>query len=165
MNQNKLINKNFQLSLSEIEEIEVQKSQYEDNRAAIIEVLKIVQKFRGWISTDSVYAISRILNITASDIEEVATFYSNIYRSPVGRNIVKYCDSMVCYITGYIEIKNFLENFLKIKTGQTTIDQRFTLLPTCCLGACDRSPVIMINDETYFNVKIETISNLLEKYQ
>ncbi|CAL4319974.1 NADH-quinone oxidoreductase subunit E [Buchnera aphidicola (Eriosoma lanigerum)] len=165
VNKTRLININFKLSKIEIKAIEEQKMHYQDSRAVSIEALKIVQKIRGWVSDDSIYAISEILNIPAHDVEEVATFYSNIYRKPVGRHIIKYCDSMVCYITGYMEIKLMLETLLAIEPGKTTIDNRFTLLPTCCLGCCDQSPVMMIDDDTYFNLKKEQIPYLLEKYK
>ncbi|XRX42496.1 MAG: NADH-quinone oxidoreductase subunit NuoE [Buchnera aphidicola (Eriosoma harunire)] len=161
---NRLINTVFTLTQVEREKIQEQKLQYKQSRAASVEALKIVQKYRGWISTDAIHAIAKFLNISSSDLEEVATFYSNIYRQPVGRNIIKYCDSMVCYVTGYFKIKCALEQKLRINSGETTIDNRFTLLPACCLGCCDRSPVVMINEDTHCNLTVEKILNLLEKY-
>ncbi|QCI17407.1 NADH-quinone oxidoreductase subunit NuoE [Buchnera aphidicola (Aphis helianthi)] len=155
----------FVLSSFEINEIENQKKYYENYRAITIEALKIVQKQRGWVSDQAVIEISKILNISPSDIESVATFYSQIYRQPVGRNIIRYCDSVVCYLTGYQEITKVLENILSIKTGDTTLDNRFTLLPVCCLGNCDKSPTIMINEDLYSKLTPESIPNLLDSYK
>lgn len=155
----------FTLSTFEINEIEKQKKYYESCRAIIIEALKIVQKERGWVSDQVIIAISKVLNINASDIESVATFYSQIYRQPVGRNIIRYCDSVVCYITGYKKIKKVLEQHLLIKKGHTTVDKRFTLLPICCLGNCDNSPTIMINEDLHSNLTPESILNVLESYK
>lgn len=155
----------FTLSTFEINEIEKQKKYYESCRAIIIEALKIVQKERGWVSDQVIIAISKVLNINASDIESVATFYSQIYRQPVGRNIIRYCDSVVCYITGYKKIKKVLEKHLLIKKGHTTVDKRFTLLPICCLGNCDNSPTIMINEDLHSNLTPESILNVLESYK
>ena len=70
-------------------------------RAASIEALKIVQKQRGWVPDGAINAIAEVLGIPASDVEGVATFYSQIYRTPVGRHVIRYCDSVVCHITGY----------------------------------------------------------------
>ncbi len=127
--------------------------------------MKIVQKKRGWISDQAIYAIAEILQIKPSDVEGVATFYSQIFRQPVGRNIIRYCDSVVCFLTGYKTIKIALEDYLKIKIGETTKDNRFTLLPVCCLGNCDKSPTIMINEDTYSFLTPESIPHLLESYK
>jgi len=155
----------YQLSSQEKIEILNKKNNYENTRSSLIEALKIIQKYRGWISRESMYAISNLLKISESDVEEVATFYSQIFRQRVGRNIIRYCDSVVCYIAGYEKIKRVLETTLNVQIGNTTSDFRFTLLPVCCLGNCDKAPAIMINDDIYSNVKPEIVINLLELYQ
>ena len=127
--------------------------------------MKIVQKKRGWISDQAIYAIAEILQINPSDVEGVATFYSQIFRQPVGRNIIRYCDSVVCFLTGYKKIKIVLQNHLKIQIGETTKDGKFTLLPVCCLGNCDKSPTIMINEDTHSFLTAESIPCLLELYK
>lgn len=91
----------FELSAAEREAIEHEKHHYEDPRAASIEALKIVQKQRGWVPDGAIYAIADVLGIPASDVEGVATFYSQIFRQPVGRHVIRYCDSVVCHINGY----------------------------------------------------------------
>lgn len=91
----------FELSAAEREAIEHEKHHYEDPRAASIEALKIVQKQRGWVPDGAIYAIADVLGIPASDVEGVATFYSQIFRQPVGRHVIRYCDGVVCHITGY----------------------------------------------------------------
>ncbi|WP_343152970.1 NADH-quinone oxidoreductase subunit NuoE [Buchnera aphidicola] len=155
---------NFELTVEEQEKIKEEKKHYKYPHAAIIEALKIVQKKRKWISKNVIYAISEILNVPAVHIEEVATFYSQIYLEPVGRNIIRYCDSVVCYVVGYKKILTVLEKYLKIKSGETTSDNRFTLLPVCCLGCCDKAPSMMINDDTYFNISDKNILSILESY-
>ncbi|MGP1930839.1 MAG: NADH-quinone oxidoreductase subunit NuoE, partial [Arsenophonus sp. ET-DL12-MAG3] len=103
-----------------------EKKHYEDPRSASIEALKIVQKKRGWIEDGAIYAISDLLGISASDVEGVATFYSQIYRQPVGRHIIRYCDSIVCYITGYQDVEVEIIKLLNIEPGKTTEDGCFT---------------------------------------
>ncbi|PWC10218.1 NADH-quinone oxidoreductase subunit NuoE [Brenneria roseae subsp. americana] len=155
----------FVLSDAERDAIEHEKHHYEDARAASIEALKIVQKQRGWVPDGAISAIADVLGIPASDVEGVATFYSQIFRQPVGRHIIRYCDSVVCHINGYQGVQAALERKLSIKPGQTTFDGRFTLLPTCCLGNCDKGPSMMIDDDTHSHVKPEDIESLLEQYQ
>ncbi|XBC44508.1 MAG: NADH-quinone oxidoreductase subunit NuoE [Buchnera aphidicola (Schlechtendalia peitan)] len=159
------LNDTFELSNDEKQDILKHKNYYESSRASSIEALKIVQKNRGWISKRALYEIAKILEISASDLEEIATFYSQIFRKPVGRNIIRYCDSVVCYMYGCENIKSFLEKRLDILIGETTKDFRFTLLPTCCLGSCDKAPVIMINDRVYSNLTLQLIAELLESYR
>jgi len=91
----------FALSETERSAIEHEMHHYEDPRAASIEALKIVQKERGWVPDGAIHAIGEVLGIPASDVEGVATFYSQIFRQPVGRHIIRVCDSMVCYIGGH----------------------------------------------------------------
>lgn len=154
----------FVLSTAEQQAIEQEKHHYEDARAASIEALKIVQKQRGWVADGAIEAIAQVLGIPASDVEGVATFYSQIYRQPVGRHVIRYCDSVVCHITGYQAIQAALEQTLHIKPGQTTADGRFTLLPTCCLGNCDKGPTMMVGDTTHVHLTPESIAALLEQY-
>ncbi|WP_187306933.1 NADH-quinone oxidoreductase subunit NuoE [Candidatus Williamhamiltonella defendens] len=154
----------FVLSFEERDAIEEEKHHYEDARAASIEALKIVQKKRGWVPDEAIHAIAEVLGIPASDVEGIATFYSQIFRKPVGRHVICYCDSVVCYITGYQKLKAMLEEKLGIQSGETTKDGRFTLLPTCCLGNCDKGPTMMINDDTHNHLQIENIDTLLEQY-
>ncbi|WWO95190.1 MAG: NADH-quinone oxidoreductase subunit NuoE [Candidatus Dasytiphilus stammeri] len=162
----KEIPNHFILTLREQSEIEQEKKNYENTRSVVVEALKIVQKYRGWVSDDAIEAIAQILNISANDIEGIATFYSSIFRSPVGRHIIRYCDSYVCYMNGYEKIQYLLEKILKIKIGQTTSDKRFTLLPTSCLGYCDKSPALMIDDNMYGPINnYNFILVLLEQYQ
>ncbi|XBC43566.1 MAG: NADH-quinone oxidoreductase subunit NuoE [Buchnera aphidicola (Meitanaphis flavogallis)] len=153
--------------LSKEEEIDILKSKnnYEDAQSSSIEALKIVQKNRGWVSKQAICEISKILKIPESNLEEVATFYSQIFRKPIGRNIIRYCDSVVCYMYGCEDIKSCLEDALNIAIGETTQDLRFTLLPICCLGNCDNAPTIMINDNIYSRLNVKRVVELLELYK
>lgn len=154
----------FVLSDAERAAIEHEMHHYEDPRAASIEALKIVQKQRGWVPDGAADAIGELLGIPASDVEGVATFYSQIFRVPVGRHIIRVCDSMTCYIGGHESILGAIEQQLGIAPGQTTADNRFTLIPVCCLGNCDKAPALMIDDDTYGDVNAAGVAALLEAY-
>jgi NADH-quinone oxidoreductase subunit E len=131
---------------------------------ACLDALKIVQQHRGWISDESVKDIAEFLNISAEQVEGVATYYSRIYRSPVGRHVILLCDSITCMIMGYDSLYRYLSEKLGIQFGETTSDKRFTLLPITCLGDCDHAPSMMIDNELYGTVTPESIDLLLEKY-
>lgn len=154
----------MQFTKKELNSIQEECNHYENKKAAVIEVLKIIQKTQGWVSDDSVKWVSEILHISESDIEGVATFYNQIFRKPVGRHIIRFCDSVVCFITGCELIQKKLEDLLNIGIGHTTPDNKFTLLPTCCLGMCNVAPVIMIDDNIYSNVIPDKIVKILRLY-
>lgn len=155
----------FVLSETERSAIEHEMHHYEDPRAASIEALKIVQKARGWVPDGACDAIGAILGIPASDVEGVATFYSQIFRVPVGRHIIRVCDSMTCYIGGHESVLDSIKNEIGIEPGQTSSDGRFTLIPVCCLGNCDKAPALMIDDDTFGDVQPGGVAQLLEAYQ
>jgi len=154
----------FELSEAERHEIEHEISHYPDPRAASIEALKVVQKYRGWVPDDAITAVAAMIGIPAAELEGVATFYSLIFRHPVGRHVIKVCDSISCHLTGYEELRDAFIQMLGIRYGETTRDGRFTLLPICCLGACDRGACLMIDDDLHGPVEPRDVTKLLEPY-
>ena len=85
------------LSPQEIEEINADLCHYDDNQAVCIDALKVVQKYRGWVSDECVLAIADYLKLSAAVVEGVATFYNLIYRQPVGKHVILICDSVSCW--------------------------------------------------------------------
>lgn len=154
----------FVMDSDDLHAIEHHMAHYADPRAASIDALKIVQKRHGWVPDGAIYAIADVLGIPASDVEGVATFYNLIFRQPVGRHVITVCDSISCFLVGYEETVAALKQKLGIELGETTADNRFTLLPICCLGACDKGPVLMIDEDTHFNIAPANVEKLLEQY-
>lgn len=134
-------------------------------KVACLDALKIVQKYRGWVPDELIRDIGEFLAMPADEVDGIATFYSRIYRHPVGRHVILVCDSVSCMIMGYEKIYDHLSERLGIHFGETTADQRFTLLPNSCLGDCDHAPAMMIDNDLYNMLKIEMLDSLLEKYQ
>ena len=153
------------LTEEEIKEINEEIKQYPYPAGACIDALKIVQKHRGWVSDDAVKAIAGHLEISNEEVDSVATFYSRIYRKPVGRNIILICDSVSCMIMGYESLYEHISKKLGITFGGTTTDNRFTLLPNSCLGDCDNAPAMMINTDHYNRLTTEIIDELLDRYK
>ena len=137
---------------------------YPHPRAASLDSLKIVQKRNGWVDDAQVNAIANILNVPMTDMDGVATFFNRIYRQPVGRHVILICDSVACYLTGYEALSAAFKSALGIDYGQTTADGRFTLLPICCLGNCDKGPAVLIDEDTYGPVQPKEVAQLLELY-
>jgi len=153
------------LSEEEKKEILKEVKQYPYPSAACIDALKIVQTHRGWVSDEAIKDIAQFLDISNEDVDGVATFYSRIYRKPVGRNVILLCDGVSCMILGYETIYEHISKKLHISYGQTTPDNRYTLLPISCLGDCDHSPSMMINNDHYNHLTIETADNIIDNYK
>lgn len=153
------------LTEEEIKEIKEEIKQYPYPGVACIDALKIVQQHRGWVSDESVKDISQLLQISNEEVDSVATFYSRIYRKPVGRNVILICDSVSCMIMGYESLYDFISKRLGIGFGGTTPDGRFTLLPVSCLGDCDNAPAMMINNDHFNRLTEDKIDELLVGYK
>jgi NADH-quinone oxidoreductase subunit E len=153
------------LSPKEKKEIQEETKLYPYPAAACIDALKIVQEHRGWISDESVADIAAELGMPAEEVESIATFYTRIYRKPVGRNIILICDNISCMIMGYESVYKKISQKLAIRFGETTADGRFTLLPISCLGDCDHAPSMMINNDLHNKIEISKIDEILENYR
>jgi NADH-quinone oxidoreductase subunit E len=153
------------LSDEEVAAIEEEVSHLPQRRSAAIEALRIVQEKRGWISDESLAAVAKQLDMSVDALDAIATFYNLIFRKPVGRHVVMYCDSVSCYILGCDRLAETLQEQLGIAPGETTADGRFTLLPIVCLGACDRAPVMMIGEELYGGVVATGVAQALTRYE
>jgi NADH-quinone oxidoreductase subunit E len=153
------------LTLEEKSEIEKAISLVPIRKAAGIEALKIVQEHRRWVSDESLHDIAAFMNMSAEELDSVATFYNMIFRRPVGRHVILLCDSISCWVMGYENILKQVTARLGIKYGETTKDGRFTLLPNCCLGTCDCAPALMIDEDLYRNVTTDQLDEILNKYE
>ena len=153
------------LSAEEINEIEHEITLYAEKKAVGLEALKIVQKHQGWVSDESLLAISQYLDIPGSDLEGLATFYNLIFRRPVGKNVILLCNSVSCWIMGCDEIKDYIKEKLGIDFGETSEDGEFTFLPVPCLGDCDRAQSMMVGDNLHRNLTLEKIDEIIQQYR
>jgi NADH-quinone oxidoreductase subunit E len=151
------------LSKQEIDEIEAEIAHLPDRKSAAIDALKIVQKHRGWVSDESLKATARLLDMSVEALDGIATFYSLIFRRPVGEKVVMYCDSVSCWIMGCNSVRDQLKEKLKVEPGQTTEDGKYTLLPVTCLGDCDHAPAMMVGDELHHDLTPESIDKIFEE--
>jgi NADH-quinone oxidoreductase subunit E len=150
------------LSPAEIQAIQQEASHYERPSAAAIEALKIVQANRGWVSDQDVEDIAVLLAMSPAELDGVATFYNLIYRRPVGRKVIHYCNSVTCWMLGAEDVRLAIGARLGIELGETTADGEYTLLPVVCLGACDKAPVVMVGNRTRFRVDPAGLDALLQ---
>lgn len=152
------------LSAAEQYEIEEAMRQHDRREAVLPDALLIVQRHRGWVADDAIAAVADFLSLSREEVDAVATFYSRIYRQPVGRHVILLCDSVSCWIMGATTLYAHCKTRLGISFGETTADGRFTLLPTVCLGACDRAPVMMIDNDLHGELTPERVDDILRSY-
>ena len=149
------------LSLAEIQEINAEMSHYEDKTAVSIEALKIVQKHRRWVPDECLVAVAELLELSPAQLEGVATFYNLIYRQPVGKTVIHYCNSVTCWMLGAEQIRERLCQHLNVGLGEMSADGEYTILPIVCLGACDHAPVVMMGDELRLDITENAVNEIL----
>jgi NADH-quinone oxidoreductase subunit E len=148
------------LSPRELEEINAELAHVPYPAAAAIDALKIVQQHRGWVSDSSLQAIARHLGMSTAELDGIATFYNLIFRRPVGEQVVLLCNSVSCWIKGCDSLQQTISGSLGIGLGETTADNKYTLLPVTCLGACDKAPVMMVGEELHENLDEARVQEL-----
>ena len=149
------------LSAAELGEIDAEISHVPYRSAVAIDALKIVQAHRGWVSDESLQAIARHLDMSAEELDGIATFYNLIFRRPVGEQVILLCNSISCWIKGCDKLQQKLTEQLGVGLGETTPDNRYTLLPVTCLGACDKAPVLMVGEDLHEDVTEQNLASLL----
>lgn len=140
-------------------------NQYPQGRqaSAVLPLLDLAQRQSGgWLPTPVMEAIAFMLEMPFIKVLEVASFYTMFNLKPVGSYHLQICGTTPCWLRGSDDLKKTCEHHLKIKAGETTKDQKFTLSEVECLGACINAPVMQINDDYYENLSPSKILELLE---
>jgi len=115
-------------------------------RSAVLPALYLAQYQQGYITANAIRHVAQCLGITRADVEDVVSFYTMFYTKPVGKFVLQVCRTLSCALNGAERVTEELQEKLGIKPGETDATGTFTLIEVECLGACDRAPVIMVND-------------------
>jgi len=134
-------------------------------REDLLVLLKEAQDKFGYLSSECLTEIAESLGLSVSDVYGVATFYSFLSTSPQGRNVIRVCKSLPCFIKSNHTIIESVEREIGIKPGETTPDGKFSFELTNCIGACDKPPAMMINNEVYVDLTPGKISQILRSYK
>jgi NADH-quinone oxidoreductase subunit E len=152
------------LTDEERRELEELLPHYPDRRAAADSALRALQRRRRWLSDESLADLGEFLGMSVAELDSLATFANMLFRQPVGRHVVLLCDSFACWSLGYGGLRAEVEAQLGVGMGGTTPDDRFTLLPIVCLGACDRGPAMMVDADLHGPVAPGGVGTILEAY-
>jgi NADH-quinone oxidoreductase E subunit len=131
-------------------------------RSAVLPALYLVQRQQGYITANAMRHVARLLEITPADVEDVVSFYTMFYTKPVGRFVLQVCRTLSCALNGAERVTEALSSKLGLNPGETDATRTFTLLEVECLGACDRAPVVMVNDAWHECLKPEEASKLVD---
>jgi len=131
-------------------------------RSAVLPALYLAQYQQGYITANAIRHVAELLGITRADVEDVVSFYTMFYTKPVGTFVVQVCRTLSCALNGAERVTEELTAKLGITPGQTDASGTFTLVEVECLGACDRAPVVMVNDGWHECLKPEDASRLVD---
>jgi NADH-quinone oxidoreductase E subunit len=135
----------------------------ERSRSALIPLLFVVQRERGYLDNPGMNFLAKFLNLEVTDIWETATFYSMFNLHKVGKHHIQICKTLSCKIMGEPEITNHICNKLSIKPGETTEDGKFTVTLVECLGSCGTAPMLQVGFDYHEDLTIEKVDKMLDQ--
>ena len=146
------------------QEIERISAGYPFRQGAVLPVLHRVQAEQGYLAEETLSELAEYLRMPQVDLFEIATFYTLLHTAEQGQNIILACNNISCYLLEAESVLATIEDELKIKPGETSADKKFSLQAVSCLGACDRGPVMLINDKLYTHLTPEKVRRILSRY-
>jgi NADH:ubiquinone oxidoreductase subunit E len=138
---------------------------HKDKPGSLIPVLEETQGVVGYLPVELQEYISRCLNVPASTVYGVVTFYSFFTMVPKGRHLIKVCLGTACYVRGTQGIMKALTGKFGLEVGQTTEDRRFSLQAVRCLGACGLAPVMVVDEDTHGGMTLDRVEGILARYE
>jgi NADH-quinone oxidoreductase E subunit len=134
----------------------------EQRRSAVLPALYLAQYQAGYITANAIRHVAELLGVTPADVEDVVSFYTMFYTRPVGKYVLQVCRTLSCALNGAERVTEALRDTLGIVPGETDATGTFTLVEVECLGACDRAPVVMVNDAWHECLRPEDAARLVD---
>jgi NADH-quinone oxidoreductase subunit E len=136
---------------------------YETKKGALMPALHMVQHAYGWIPPQAMQEIAAFLELAPSEVHDTASFYEEYWLAPKGDHLIAVCRSVACEFCGQPAVTDAVKAKLGIDVGETTDDNKFTLIELECIGACDGAPAILLDENLHTNVTPESIGNLIDE--
>ena len=134
----------------------------EQRKSAILYALYLVQHQQGYVSGAGMRHVAKQIGCSAADVEDVVSYYTMFYTKPVGKYVLNVCRTLSCALLGAERVTEALANTLGIHPGETDASGTFTLMEVECLGACDRAPVVMVNDDWHERLAPEQAGQFID---
>ena len=136
----------------------------EQRRSAILHALYLAQgQNGGHLTAAAMQHVAEQIGCTAADVEDVASYYTMFFTKPVGTYLLHVCRTLPCALRGAERVTEELSKKLGIKPGETDASGTFTLLEVECLGACDRAPVVMVNDHWHERLSFDEAARVIDE--
>ena len=141
-------------------------------RDALIPILSEINRALGYIPSEAIQEVRQQLQgqeeqvfVSEGQLFGLASFYDMLSTKPRGRHVIKFCESAPCHVVGGKAVWDSLCETLDLKNGETTADNKWTLVTTSCLGLCSVGPVVLIDDDLYGNIRPDQIDEILARYE
>lgn len=147
------------------QKIQALKTKYPNSRSAVMPSLYIAQEEYGWLPLEAITEVATELDLTATEVGSVASFYTMYHVKQVGQHVVDFCTDLPCALMGADSAFQRLSDKLGLEDGQeTTADNAITLRHAPCLGGCDRVPVLLVDNATQYEAMTdEKLAALIAK--
>lgn len=142
--------------------IELQ-SKYPEKRSALIPALHMAQTQLGYLPLEIQQNVAELFDLDPNEVYSVVTFYDMFFDKPVGKHVIHVCKNVSCMLRGADGIIKAMCHELNVKPRETTADGEFTIIPSECLGACDRAPMMIVDDTVVGPVKEESIKEIIKE--
>ncbi len=136
---------------------------HRDQKWPLIPLLQAIQQEFGYIPSEAIEPIARALGLFPSQVQGVITFYTQLYTTPRGRNIVRVCRGTACHVRGGKTILKLAKQHLGIEEGETTPDFEYTLETVACIGVCALAPNIVIGSQTFGHMNPKKVAQLFSR--
>jgi NADH-quinone oxidoreductase subunit E len=140
----------------------VQRYPADQRKSAILYALYLAQNQEGYLTRAAMAHVAQQIGCTSAEVEDVVSYYTMFYTKPVGKYVLNVCRTLSCALLGAERVTEALSEKLGIKPGETDPSGTFTLLEVECLGACDRAPVVMVNDDWEERLAPERVGQFID---
>ena len=134
----------------------------ERRQSAVLYALYIAQEQQGYLTLNAMRHVAEVIRCTPAEVEDVVTYYVMFFTRPTGKYILQVCRTLSCALRGAERVTEALSAELGLQPGETDAKREFTLLEVECLGACDKAPVVGVNDDWHECQKPEDARALIE---
>lgn len=142
--------------------LELQK-RYPVKRSALIPALHMAQADAGYLSLEVQREVAELFDIDLNEVNGIVTFYDMFYDKPIGRHLIHVCKNVSCMLRGADGVLQSVCSKLQVTPGGTTADGTFTVIASECLAACDKAPMMLVDDKVIGNVRVEELDGILDE--
>jgi NADH-quinone oxidoreductase subunit E len=136
-------------------------TEYPEKRSALLPALHLAQAEVGYLPTEIQAEVAELFGLAVNEVNGVVSFYDMFFEKPVGKHLIHVCKNISCMLRGGDEVRQKLCQKLQIAEGGTTLDGEFTVIPSECLAACDRAPMMIVDDQVIGPIKEEELDQIL----